>query len=186
MNTALGVGLNAAVHEVFRRHGNALQPRPHERHDRQAVETARTALRYAAGVARVFEALHDVKAGSRRLERNGTDIRLPFAIPGTIEREAWKAAHSGPTEPDRPSDFAVIEILQSRQGVQAWNTMPATILFVGDDAIHYRVNESVGEIFTDCAVRATSRTELPGDIEVGGYTLDEFRTFYRYLYLLLQ
>jgi len=109
-------------------------------------------------------------------------VSVPFADEGTIEHEAWKTAHGGLIDPQRPADYAVLELEVSREGPQLWEMMDRATNYIGGNRILCSIPPAVRAFFAARADRAVAAVDLPVDIRVGGYSVDEFRRFLRSLY----
>jgi hypothetical protein len=175
---SLGIGLNVVVHNVARRNPCHQQPQGPEPFDAAKLELARLVLRYGFAYAVVLDALNDVLHGTRELEVDGVVVRLPFIDQGTIENEAWKTAHGGLIDPDRPLDIALLELVTSPEGARMWGRIRSNTLFIGRTHMAYSVPADLEAFFAARSKRAVKNTDLPAGIRVGGYCLDEFRRFY--------
>lgn len=181
VSATLGVGLNAVVHEVYRRHGDVRLPAAPDQFDREAFTEALQAVPLGNAVRSALDALDDVCCGTRRLEISGRDLHLPFTDKGTVEHEAWKSLFTGVIDPHRPR-FPFIEIERSEQGGRLWEMIHSKTLTLGKNRILYTVPRPVEGFCAALADRAVSTVELPLSLRIGGYSLDEFRQFYRCLY----
>jgi len=146
------------------------------------LDEGRGTLIYCSRFASVIEALDDVCYGTRNLHVDGTNVSLPFANEGTIEHEAWKTAHGGLIDPQRPADYAVLELEVSPEGPQLWEMMDRATSYIGGHHILYSIPPAVQAFFAARASRAVAAVDLPVAIRVGGYSVDEFRHFFRSLY----
>src|SRR5207253_1842907 len=81
----------------------------------------------------------------------------------------------------RPNLFTPILVNESG-GPNVCATIKRYITQVGENTITYQVPVDILLYFRELSIEATAVAELPEDICVGGYTVDEFRRIFRSLY----
>jgi len=179
---SLTKGLNAAVHEVYRLHPDLQLVCPPDPLDWEAMEEAVRTLVYSFQCATAFDALYDARYGTREPRIVGSSVYLPFTTEGVIDHEAWKTAHGGILDPNRPNGIVLLDVLVSPEVARLWEMMRSQTWIIGKTDIMYRVQPAVKLVFAELAARAVATVDLPTSIRVGGYSLEEFRHFNRWLY----
>jgi hypothetical protein len=138
------------------------------------------ALRAGVAYDRAAHELESAYQGLKVLTLAGKRITTDFSVAHGREYEAQVGLAGYRLAADRPSVYSPVDILRFRQDVQ--QAIIAAIRPAGSRSIRYEIPELVRRYFQEQSEVAIGSTLLPSNTTVGGYSVGDFRVFYRALY----